>query len=163
MNNSDVDQELVACERELLDLQKIIASLGITSAVVPYLTKYAVVRACGAIEVSFKAVIADYCAYRSKKQVKRFIDRRVREGSANPTLENMNRFLADFDIGWKASFKAGLDSEPSKANLLTSLSSLVDARNEFAHGGSPTLSLADVITYFGHSKRVIEIMDSVIV
>lgn len=163
MNNADVHQELVACEFELNDVQGIINTLGVTSSAVPYLTKYAVVRACGAIEVSFKAVIADYCSHRSKKQVKRFIDRRIREGSANPTIENMHRFLVDFDAGWKTAFKEALELEPNKAKLMTSLQSLVDARNDFAHGGNPTTSMVDVITYFGHAKRVIEIMDSVVI
>jgi hypothetical protein len=84
MNNPDVDQVLSACDAELNHVQTIIISLGATSAVVPYLTKYAVVRACGSIETSFKAVIADYCSHRSKSQVKRFINRRIRDGSANP-------------------------------------------------------------------------------
>lgn len=35
-------------------------------------------------------------------------------------------------------FKTKIDDEPSKANLLTSLQSLVDARNDFAHGGIPS-------------------------
>lgn len=44
MNNPDVDQALSACDAELVHVQAIITNLGITSAVVPYLTKYAVVR-----------------------------------------------------------------------------------------------------------------------
>lgn len=162
MNNPEVAQVLSACDGELLHVQTIIASLGITSAVVPYLTKYAVVRACGSIETSFKAVIADYCSHRSKKQVKRFIDRRIRDGSANPTIDNMNRFLRDFDEDWLATFKTQLNAEPNKPALITSLQSLVDARNEFAHGGNPTTSLTDVVQYFDHAKRIIEIMDGVV-
>lgn len=162
MNNSDVAQVLSACDAELVHVQAIIVNLGNTSAVVPYLTKYAVVRACGSIETSFKAVIADYCSNRSKKQVKRFIDRRIRDGSANPTIENMNKFLLDFDKDWQVAFKGQLNAEPNKSVLVTSLQSLVDARNEFAHGGNPTASLTDVIQYFDHAKRIVEIMDAII-
>lgn len=162
MNNPDVDQVLLACDAELDHVQTIIVSLGATSAVVPYLTKYAVVRACGSIETSFKAVIADYCSHRSKSQVKRFINRRIRDGSANPTIENMNKFLLDFDKDWQSEFKNKLNAEPNKSVLITSLQSLVDARNEFAHGGNPTTSLMDVVQYFGHAKRIVEIMDSVV-
>lgn len=162
MNNTDVDQALSACDAELVHVQAIIINLGITSAVVPYLTKYAVVRACGSIETSFKALIADYCSHRSKKQIKRFIDRRIRDGSANPTIDNMNKFLLDFDKDWQAAFKSQLNAEPNKSALITSLQSLVDARNEFAHGGNPTTSLTDVVQYFGHAKRIVEIMDTVV-
>ncbi|MFA6201924.1 MAG: HEPN domain-containing protein [Gallionella sp.] len=162
MNNPDVAMIFSACDVELTHIQGIIINLGITSAVVPYLTKYAVVRACGSIETSFKAVIADYCSQRSKKQVKRFIDRRIRDGSANPTIDNMNKFLLDFDKDWQAEFKTKINAEPNKTVLTSSLQSLVDARNDFAHGGNPTTSLTDVVQYFGHAKRIVEIMDTVV-
>lgn len=162
MNNPDVAIILSACDAELVHIQGIIINLGITSAVVPYLTKYAVVRACGSIETSFKSVIADYCSQRSKKQVKRFIDRRIRDGSANPSIENMYKFLLDFDKNWQIAFKAQLNAEPNKTALTSSLQSLVDARNDFAHGGNPTTSLMDVVQYFGHAKRIIEIMDAIV-
>lgn len=163
MNNAEVAQDLLACDAELNHVQEIITNLGVTSPIVPYLTKYAVIRACGSIETSFKAVIADYCSYSSTRQIKRYIDRRVREGSANPTFENILKFLFDFDADWKVAFKTKLNTEPNKSNLLLSLQSLVNARNDFAHGGNPTASINDVITYFGHAKRVIEIIDLVVV
>ena len=163
MNNTDVGNMIAQCDIELAHIQTLISSFGATSLVVPYLTKYAAVRACGCIETSFKAVIADYCSLRSKKQVKRFINRRVRDGSANPNINNIHKFLLDFDPSWHTQFKVNLKAEPNSANLLTSLQSLVDARNEFSHGGNPTLSLADIVTYFAHAKRIIEIMDTVVV
>lgn len=163
MNNSDVANVIAQCDSELAHIQTLISATGTTSLVVPYLTKYAVVRACGCIETSFKSVIADYCSHRSKKQVKRFIDKRIRDGSANPTLSNMYSFLSDFDKSWQSTFKADLNAEPNSTQLFTSLQSLVDARNEFSHGGNPTASFADVISYYSHAKRIIEIMDAVVV
>lgn len=77
-------------------------------------------------------------------------------------MDNICKLLHDFDEDWKKDFKAQLDLEPNKANLLTSLQSLVDARNEFAHGGCPTATINDVVIYFDHAKRIIEIMDSVV-
>lgn len=162
MNNSDVANVIAQCDAEIAHIQTIIAATGATGLVVPYLTKYAVVRTCGCIETSFKSVIADYCSHRSKKQVKRFIDRRIREGSANPTIKNMHNFLLDFDKSWQLAFKTNLGAEPNNQQLLTSLQSLVDARNDFSHGGNPTVSLADVVSYYTHAKRIIEIMDAVV-
>lgn len=163
MNNNDVQQDLDRCRTELDHVRTLVGGLGVTSNIVPYLTKYAVVRACGAIEMAFKSVIADYCEHRSKKQVKRFLARRVREGSANPSFDMICRLLHDFDEDWKTAFKTQVDAEVNKTHLLTSLQSLVDARNDFAHGGDPSSSLADVITYFEHARRIIEIMDRVVV
>lgn len=163
MNNTDVEQQLNHCQTELTNIHSIITGLGLSSNIVPYLTKYSVIRACGSIESAFKTVIADYCEFRSKRQVKRFISKRIREGSANPSFDMICKFLGQFDDDWKSNFKIKLNLEPNKQALTDSLQSLVDARNDFAHGGSPGTSITDVITYFGNSRRIIEIMDEVVI
>ena len=163
MNNTDVQQELARCKRELDHVQTTINTFGVTSPVTPYLTKYALIRACGAIEVAFKALVADYCSYRSKKQVKRYIHMRIRRGSANPSQKNITSMLRDFDDDWKKNFKARLNADPDRGALLDSLQSLVDARNEFAHGGSPPVSIGDVLKHFENAKRVVEHVDLVVV
>ncbi|NCC61766.1 MAG: hypothetical protein EOM12_12695 [Verrucomicrobiae bacterium] len=153
---------MTVCSAELAQVKTLIDNLGFTSTIVPYLTKYAVVRACGSVELAFKAVIADYCSRRGKKQVKRFLTRKVRDGSANPSYDKICQFLHDFDEEWKRDFKGLIEQEANKANLLTSLQSLVDARNDFAHGGNPSASIGDVLVYYGHARRIIEIMDGVV-
>lgn len=162
MNNADVDLQLTQCRSELVHVETTIATVGIMSPMVPYLTKYAVIRACGSIEVSFKALVADFCSKRSKAQVKRFIHLRIRKGSANPSQQNIMNTLHAFDESWSKKFKANLKADPDKQRLLVSLQSLVDARNEFAHGGSPTLSISDVLRHFDHARRVVVHVDTVI-
>ena len=162
MNNLQVQQQLDICAADLAQVTAIVTGLGIGSNIVPYLTKYALIRACGTIEQSFKTLIADYCATRSKKQVKRFLARRIRDCSANPSFDILCRFLGDFDDDWKSSFKGQLNNHPAGRQLRDSLQSLVDARNDFAHGGNPSASLTDVTKYFDDSRHVIEIMDSVV-
>ncbi|MEN9862379.1 MAG: hypothetical protein RLZZ601_143 [Pseudomonadota bacterium] len=163
MNNSDVDMLLGQCRLELDHVQSCIANLGITSPVAPYLTKYAVIKACGVIEVSFKSLIADFCSRRSKKQIKRFISNRIVRGSANPSHDNILKFLKEFDEDWKKKFSINLNADPDSAHMKSSLTSLVDARNEFAHGGNPTISMSDVILHFDFARKVVEHIDGVIV
>lgn len=162
MNNLEVNEELDRCWAELNHVKTLIDGLGIASAIVPYLTKYTIIRACGAIELSFKTIIADRSSRRSKKQIKRFVSRRIREGSANPSYDNICNFLHDFDKDWNTNFKSQIKLQQDNANLLDSLQSLVDARNDFAHGGNPGASISDILTYFTNARRVIEIMDNVI-
>lgn len=162
MNNPDVDLLLGQCRSELTHVEDSIRALGLTSPVSPYLTKYAVIRACGAVEVSFKALIADFCNKRSKKQVKRYIALKITRSSANPSHEKIVEMLNQFDEIWKSSYKARIGADPDKVHLLDSLQSLVDARNEFAHGGNPTLTISDVIKHFDHARRVIEHVDFVV-
>jgi hypothetical protein len=162
MNNSDVDLLLNQCRSELDHVQTSIVTLGVVSPIAPYLAKYAVIRACGAVEVSFKALVADFCSKRSKKQVKKFIALKIVRSSTNPSHDKIVEMLSQFDDNWRKMFKANIGSDPNKAQLLDSLQSLVDARNEFAHGGSPTLSINDVIKHFDHARRVLEHVDAVI-
>ena len=94
--------------------------------------------------------------------IKKFLRKRVREGSANPSFCNICNFLVDFDEQWKAEFKTQIAMDPNGPALRTSLQSLVDARNDFAHGGSPTVSITDILRYFEDARRVVEILDIVI-
>ena len=160
MNNVEAQRLLDDCSNELSQVKTLIDSLGATSNIVPYLTKYSIIRACGAVEQAFKSIICDFCSSRSKKQVKRFLEQRVRDSSINPSYSNICKLLNDFDDGWLAQFKASINGAPDKAMRMTSLQSLVDARNDFAHGGNPSPSIGDVITYYQHSKVVIKILDS---
>ena len=162
MNNTEVQILVDQCETELQHVKGIIVGLGITSAIVPYLTKYALIKACGTIEVSFKSIIADFCSKRSKKQIKRFLTRRVRENSANPSYSNICALIKDFDEDWHSLFKTLIDANPRKSTLLDHLESLVDGRNEFSHGGNPTISINNIIDYFADAKIVIGILDSVV-
>lgn len=163
MNNPDVDLLLGQCRAELTHVQDSINTLGLTSPVAPYLTKYAVIRACGVVEVSFKALIADFCNKRSKKQVKRYIALKITRSSANPSHNKIVEMLDQFDENWKKTYKSNIGTDPDKNHLLDSLQSLVDARNEFAHGGNPTLSINDVIKHFDHARKVLEHVDLAVV
>ncbi len=162
MHNSDVQQVLDKCKVDIDNVKKIIDSLGISSNIAPYLSKYSIVRACGAIEIAYKSVIADYCSRRSKPQVKNYIDYHVRESSSNPSYYNIVKTLNAFDKKWASDFKDMTKRHPKSANLQTSLQSLVDARNDFAHGGNPTVSINDILNYFQDSYEIITLLDSLI-
>jgi hypothetical protein len=162
MNNSDVQRLIDSCQADIDQVNKIIIGLGLSSNIVPYLTRYAIIRACGTIETAFKSIIADYCSYRSKKQVKAFLDSQVRENSANPTYDNICKLLKYFDTDWNNDFKNQINAHPRKYHMKTSLQSLVNVRNQFAHGGNPTISISDLIQYFLDSKDVIKILDRVV-
>lgn len=162
MNNNEVLLLLDECQDDLDKVGTIIDSLGQTSSVVPYLSKYAIIKACGTIEVAYKTIIADNCSKRTKKQVKTFIDNKVRDSSHNPSYTNICNLLDEFDSDWKDNFKQQVQIHTDRDEILTSLSSLVAARNEFAHGGNPTITISDVIRYYRFCRIVIEIIDNVV-
>ncbi|MHC1731334.1 MAG: HEPN domain-containing protein [Bacteroidales bacterium] len=162
MNNNDVQKLLDDCDSELTHINSFIATLGPGNLIVPYMNKYAVIKSCGTIEISFKTLIADFCNRRSKIQIKAFINKKVRESSANPTLERIIQMLKEFDETWGDSLRTQLQTLPNYLSIQTSIKSLVDARNDFAHGGNPSIAFNDVRTYFTESKNIIVTLDQII-
>ena len=163
MNNNQVEMLLDDTKEDLKRVKVIIDSLGISSNIVPYLNKYAIIKACGAMEVAFKSIIADTCNKRSKRQVKKFINNKVRENSMNPSYGNICKTLGAFDDEWKKEFKHDINTHNDKTIIHTSIQSLVDARNSFAHGGNPGVTINDTLLYFENFRKAIEILDIVVV
>lgn len=162
MNNAEVLRLLDDCRDELDRVELIINGLGPASNIVPYLNKYAVIKACGIVEVAYKSIMADYCDRRSKPQVKSFLKKHVRDSSKNPNYSNICTLLKEFDVNWNSEFRNRVNVHPDRTRITTSIESLVDARNEFAHGGNPTLTVSDVISYFSDFRVVIEIIDDIV-
>jgi hypothetical protein len=162
MNNANAEKIITDCKDDLDQAIIILNGLGVTSNVIPYLNKYSIIRSCGAIEASFKTIISDFCNKRSKKQIKNYINEKIRDSSINPSYNNICKTLKCFDEKWSSDFKQQLNSHPEKLVIMDSLGSLIDARNEFAHGGNPTITLTDTRTYFEKSEIVISILDNIV-
>jgi hypothetical protein len=162
MNNVEVERMLDECEDELNRIDLLIDSLGKSSNIVPYLNKYAIIKACGSVEIAYKEIISDFCIYRSKKQVKTYINKKVKENSQNPSYSNICATLGEFDDEWKKEFKAKVNSHQDNSQIKDSIKSLVFARNQFAHGGDPNLTINDVLDYFLHSRIVLDLLDEVV-
>jgi hypothetical protein len=161
MNNAEIKKILEDCLAELNGISALLIGLGDGALPTPYIKKYAVIRATGSLEIAFKQAIADKVDENSHIQVKNFIKRKVRDSSCNPKLGMIENMLSEFDDQWRKKFDElmALDDKPKLKGALTAL---VDARNEFAHGGNPSLSIDETIQYFKDGIRVIEILDSVV-
>ena len=134
MNNSDALQNIESCREELKRIDMLITNmLGHTSPIVPYLTKYAIIRSCGTIEYCFKAIVSDVFSGHSP-QIANYVDSTIRYSSMNPSKENIHKILKKFDDMWNENFKQELNSLPDKNRVISSLNSLNSARNSFAHG-----------------------------
>jgi hypothetical protein len=162
MNNPDVEKMLIECEFELNKVKSMIDSLGWNSNIVPFLNKYAIIKACGTVEVAYKAIVADHCNRRTKIQVKNYIDKKVRDSSRNPTYSNLCGLLKEFDDSWNNDFKNRVSSHPSGNVIPDSLNSLVSARNDFAHGGNPSITINDVVSHFSMCRIALELMDDIV-
>lgn len=161
MNNMEVKKILDDCLTELDGIAALLTGLGDGAKPTPYIKKYAVIRATGSIESAFKQTIADKIDKDSHIQVKNFIKRKVRDSSCNPKLGMIENMLTEFDERWRARFdeQMALDDKPRLKGALTVL---VDARNDFAHGGDPDLAIDSTLKHFKDGVRVIEILDAVV-
>lgn len=159
MNNINVQLLVDECDSDFDRIDSIIYVLTNTNPAVPYLTKYAVIKACGTLEQAFKIMISDFSCNGQSIQVKKFIDISFRESSLNPNLENIHKSLKKFDEQWNTNFKNLLNIDPDILRIKSSISSLNNARNEFAHGGNPTITFSDVKDYFNDAKKIIDYLD----
>lgn len=161
MINAEVRDILEDCSAELENIKALLTGLGDGALPSPYIKKYAVIRATGSIEVSFKKIIADKVDEDSHVQVKNFIKRKIRDSSCNPKLSMIESMLSEFDFRWREKFDelAALEDKPALKGALTEL---VNARNEFAHGGDPDISIDNTIQYFSQGKMVMSILDDVV-
>jgi len=163
MNNQSALALIQQCEFDLQRIDLIIQALGSTNNAVPYVTKYAIIKVCGTLEQCFKTIISDFSCSGQSSQVKKFVDISFRESSINPNLDNIHKSLKKFDEQWNDNFKSLLSADPDVARIRTSISSLNNARNEFAHGGNPTITFTDVNAYFIDAKKIIEFIDQSLV
>ena len=161
MNNQTANQSLIDCSVELDKLQKIIDVFGQSHSIVPYFTNYAVIKCCGTIENTFKTIISDFHSS-LPSQAKNYIEKTFLNSSMNPSKVNICKSLKKFDEQWNLDFKSKLNLETDKSRLESSLNSLNEARNSFAHGGSPSVSISGLTNYFNDSKRIIEILDDIV-
>jgi len=162
MNNKDAQNIINDCLNDLKDVQIEIANIGATQKAASYLTYYGLIRACGAIEMAFKMIIADFCSNGTKNQVKTFIDSRIRNHAYNPSFGRIRDVVSSFDKQWSTDFTDNVDKMTKCEQKKQSLASLVNLRNEFAHGGKPHASINDIVTYYKNGVEIIKELDNVI-
>lgn len=159
MNNPYVQALVDECDNDFERIEKIIEVLTNTNPAVPYLTKYVIIKACGTLEQAFKIMISDFSCVGQSLQVKKFIDISFRESSINPNLDNIHTALKKFDVQWNTNFKDYLNADLDLNRIKSSITSLNNARNQFAHGGNPTVTFSDVKDYFDDAKKIINYLD----
>ena len=161
MNNDNASSSIESCIQELDRIETLIENLlGHTSPIIPYLTKYAIVRTCGTIEYCFKTIIADL--HVGTPQVLNYIDKTIRQSSMNPSINNICTTLKKFDENWNNTFLEKIRNHEHPQRLRDSIDSLNNARNSFAHGGTPTSTFDNVRNYFNDTVILIQMLDEIV-
>ena len=96
-------------------------------------------------------------------QVQNYILETVVESSKNPSVKAIEDLLSSFDSNWVRNFRARFRARLDHSRLESSLKSLKDLRNEFAHGNDPAITFNDIQSYYEDSKLIIEDLDSIVI
>lgn len=123
-----------------------------------YLISYSVIKASGAIEVVFKKIIFDFLVEGSKEETNTYLEKMILDSSCNPNTGNMSNMLQSISAEWKTQFDIRVKDSGKKDKI----NSLVQLRNDFAHGDSISVSIDTVITYFDAAKDILCILDDVV-
>lgn len=163
MNNRRVERMLDNCAAELTAISIIFRTVSIFSPQAQFLTRYALIKSCGTIELGYKSLIADRAKFGATNELKSYVDAKLLGNSRNPSYEVILDALGDFSEDWEISFRQSINGRPDRERLKNSLISLKNGRNTFAHGGIPTVSFAYVNQYFDDSRLLLEALDAVLV
>lgn len=122
-----------------------------------YLISYAVVKASGTVEVIFKNIIYNYLIVGANEKTKGYLEKAIIDSSCNPNTGNMSNMLQNISSEWKTLF----DEQVRQSGEKDKLNSLVQLRNDFAHGDSISVSIDAVIKYFDSAVKILNILDNV--
>ena len=128
-----------------------------------HLIRYAVIICAGAVERAYKSIIADYVTQNASAENDRYVNTVVRNSKNNPRLQNINALLKQFNEKWNDDFNREIKVRASYNMDVQNLASLVEARNDVAHGKSVTCSLEDIIRYYLSARQLVSKLEVVLV
>ena len=123
-----------------------------------YLIAYCVVRASGTIEVTYKNIIFDYLTTGAQSETVVYLEKMILESSSNPNTGNISNLLQSVSVPWKDLFDQGVKED----NIKSDVNSLVQLRNDFAHGKNINISIDTVLRYFESATKMLYILDNIV-
>ncbi|HHW7508032.1 TPA: HEPN domain-containing protein [Mannheimia haemolytica] len=160
--NSDFEKDLNDVLLELNGI-KVEINKNKLSNTARFLTQYAVIRASGRIEYSFKEILCEKLkkdCNSSHDRIKNFFSKEIMESSSNPSTGMIEWHLNRFESSWKQNFSDRL--RDASGNIKSDLNSLVQLRNDIAHGGQCNAGISAIITYYESGIKILKILYQVL-
>lgn len=148
MRNSRVHQSY----QRLQHAFKLVDSLPAEPEVRSHYARYLCVLCSGFIEVAIRTIFVDY-ARRTAVTTSDYVSRQLR-GFRNPKSEEITQIIIAFDKTWSETFIREVDGAPSD-----SINSIVDNRNQIAHGENVGISYHTIKEYHDNAMKVIRLID----
>lgn len=155
--NGEFEQMIEDTKEELKSIRKWINSGNQFDSKTRFLVSYAVIKTSGTVEVIFKNMIYNFLANGANDKTKSYLEKAIIDSSCNPNTGNMSNMLQNISSDWKIQF----DEQVKQSGEKDKLNSLVQLRNDFAHGANISVSIEAVIRYFNSAVAVLNILDNV--
>ena len=123
-----------------------------------YLIAYCVIKSSGTVEVIYKNIIFDYLIIGAQTETRVYLEKKILDSSSNPNTGNIGDLLQNVSSSWKDQF----DQDIKEGNIKSDLNSLVQLRNDFAHGKNIHISIDTVLRYFESAEKVLYILDNIV-
>jgi len=159
MKNKEAERLINRCKGELKVIEKYIKAqpLDILNR---HLTLYALIEAHGTIELSIKILIFTVLSKRGTTQLRSYLNESIKNHPFDIRYSHICKFLKKYvDDSWRLKLKRKIDAKVEREQIRSSLKTLHDTRNEFAHGGNPTISFREIKKNFNDSIKLIRILD----
>lgn len=121
-----------------------------------YLAKFLVVFICGIYEEAIEIIINEKIARCNIPEATRYVSHNLERHFQNPKIQRIKALLSEFNTNWEKTIKV-LSSQAKLA-----LDSIVENKNNLAHGLSSNITLSEIIRYYNDSKIVIETIDNIV-
>lgn len=151
------NQNIIDCQSDLEKVKKFVLANPLES-VCQYLICYSVVRACGTIEVVAKEIIFNYLSNGAARETINYLEKQIVESSWNPSCGKIQNILDTINPSWSQRFQALTNGTKEKSDL----KSLVNLRNDFAHGQAITATIENIEDYFNGSCIILDKLTKVI-
>lgn len=156
--NGEYQQKVDDCKLEL-DQIKIWINKNRMDSQVRYLVSYAIIRTSGTIEVIYKSIIYNHLSDGVNQEAVKFLTGSILDSPSNPKTSNIKALLEKINADWSEAFEKEVKESGKKSDL----NSLVQLRNDFAHGANITQSIETVIKYFNGAIDILNILEKIVI
>lgn len=99
------------------------------------------------------AIYREYAQNRAEPNITRFVETELR-GFRNPNMERIIQLIGSFNPGWAKDIK-----EVTHGQLTESINSIVNIRNQIAHGEDVGIGYPTIRSYYENAVKVIELLE----
>jgi hypothetical protein len=151
------DKKILSYKRQLDDLFTKVSSLDSDFEMQSHWSRYLCVRVSGFLEIAISTIYKNYAREKAAPFVVNYVEKQL-SGFQNPKMERILNITKSFSPEWAKEIELELIE---KAEIKTSIDSIVELRNKIAHGDNSNSSITyiRVKNYYNNALKLIELIE----